>query len=291
MAVCEFTYHRPVSLAEACDLARALGDRCYFLAGGTELLPDFKQARDAAEHLIALDRIPELAGIRSDEGGLRIGALATLSDVGASAVVREAFLPLAEAALTVAGEQIRNQATIGGNFCRAVPCADTPPICIAGEARLRLSNGHRERTLAAETFFLGPRKTALCAGEILVEIQIPPQPTHSGASYQRFSLRKGSALAVASAAARVVLRDGSIESARVVLGAVAPIPLLVERCGEVLAGHAPSEERLARAAEAAAAGAQPITDVRGTAEFRRELVRVLTARALKAAVRRAGGAA
>jgi carbon-monoxide dehydrogenase medium subunit len=289
MAVGELTYHRPSSLAEACQLARSLEGEAAFLAGGTELLPDFEQGRDSTGHLIALDRVPGLSEIRRDDDDLSLGALVTLADITTSPTVRDVFLPLAEAARTVGGEQIRNLATIGGNFCRAVPCADTPPICIAAGATVTITDGDRSRSLPAEDFFTGPRETVLERGELVSEIRIPSPLPGSGASYQRFSRRKGSALAVASVATALTLRDGAITNARVVLGAVAPVPLLVHECTQLLSGRPPSNTLFASAGRAAAKAARPITDLRGTAEFRRELVDVLTRRALRQAIERAGG--
>ena len=203
MAITAIAYHRPASLAEACELGRQLGADAAFLAGGTELLPDYQRERETARHLIALDTIDELHGIRVDGTTLRIGALATVAEVASSPLVRQWFLALAEAARAIGSPQIRSRATIGGNFCRAVPCADTPPSAVVAGARLRLVGPGGERQLDAADFFVGPRQTVLQPGEVLVEIVLPAQPEHSGASYQRFSRRQGPALAVAAVAARV----------------------------------------------------------------------------------------
>lgn len=287
MSAVDCTYHRPASLADACALGLRLGADAAFLAGGTELLPDFHRGRESATHLIALDRITELTRIRADAGELFIGALATIGAVAASPEVG-AWLPaLAEAARALGSPQIRSLATIGGNFCRAVPCADLPPVGIVAEARLRLAGVQGTREVSAEEFFVGPRKTVLEPGEILQEIVIPPQPAGAGTSYQRFARRRGSALAVASVAARVVLEGETIVEARIALGAVAPIPCLALRAGALLQGHPLSADRCAQAAAAAAAAARPITDIRGTESFRRELVEVLTRRALEEAAGRA----
>jgi carbon-monoxide dehydrogenase medium subunit len=146
-----------------------------------------------------------------------------------------------------------------------------------------------ERILAAENFFTGPRQTVLRHGEIMVEVLIPIQPAGSGASYRRFSRRKGAGLAVTSVAARLVIAGGTIADARVALGAVAPVPLPAADCCLALVGQKPEAGVFEAAAEKAAAESQPITDIRGTEEFRRELVRVLTLRALEESCMRAGG--
>lgn len=288
MQIPDFSYHRPASIAEACELGRSLGREARYLAGGTELLVDLREKRRSIRHVIALRDIPDLGAIHLQDGLLRIGALATLEEVAESEEVRKAYPALREAALTIGSVQIRNRGTIGGNFCGAVPCADTPPICIAGGARLRIVGVEGERSIPAEEFFIAPRESALEPGELLAEVLIPAQPPASGASYQRFSLRHGSSLAVASAAARIVFAQRKIAEARVVLGAVAPVPLPAEACSALLAGAPPSEELFRRAAETAAAEARPITDIRGGEAFRRDLVEVLTLRALLEAAARAG---
>lgn len=287
MALCEFSYHRPETLLETFALSRRLGGGTLYLAGGTELMPDFRRGAETAAHLIALHGVPELAGISTKGGQLRIGAMTTIREVGASAEVRQLLPALAEAALSLGSPQIRSLATIGGNFCRAVPCADTPPPCIAAGAAVRLASADGERTVSAEAFFVGPRKTILRPGEVLVEVLIPAQPPSSGASYQRFALRRGSALAVASVAARLVLDGERIVEARVSLGSVAPVPLLASRAMSLLEGQPPTEEVFARAAVSAAAEARPITDIRGTEPFRRHLVEVLARRAFAEAAHRA----
>lgn len=291
MRLCDFTYHRPGTLTEAFALARSLGEQALFLAGGTELLPDFKRGRDSARHLISLRDIPSLGEIRDDGEFLHLGAMASLEEVATSPLILRAFPALAEAAAVVGGIQIRHQGTIGGNFARAVPCADTPPPCLVGRARVRLVGSDGERTLPAEEYFTGPRQTVMRPGEILQEILLPVQPEHSGASYQRFALRRGAALPVASVAARLVLEGETIREARVALGAVAPVPLLTAGCARILDGESISADLFARAAKVAAAEARPISDIRGSAAFRRDLVEVLTVRVLREAAARARGGA
>jgi CO/xanthine dehydrogenase FAD-binding subunit len=291
MACRDITYHRPQSIAEACQIAGEYGIQSRFLAGGTELLNDLESGRDRADHLISLRGITDQSEIGTANGELRIGAFATLSAVAAAPDVARTLPALREAILTMGGQQIRNRATIGGNFCRAVPCADTPPVCIAAGARLEIVGATGARTLPAAGFFVGPRQTVLDATEILTEIRIPVPPAGLGASYQRFSLRRGMAVAVAAVAALLRLDGDEITSARVVLSAVAPVPLLVAECSELLVGRKPAPDLFAQAGVVAAAAAQPVTDLRGSAEFRRDLVAVLTPRALREATRRAQGEA
>jgi CO/xanthine dehydrogenase FAD-binding subunit len=289
MTIAATDYHRPASLAEACALGRHYGSDAAFLAGGTELIPDYQRERETARHLIALDTIRELRGISEERGLLRIGALTTIAEVAASPFVRARLPALADAARAIGSPQIRSMATIGGNFCRAVPCADTPPAAIACAARVRLVGTLGARELDAEHFFTGARTTALDAGDVLVEIVVPAQPAHSGTSYQRFARRRGPALAVAAVAARVTLEQGRITGARIVLGAVAPTPLIAARAAALIEGEPPSDALFERAGALCAEDARPISDLRGSADYRTELVRVLVRRALHEAVARAAG--
>ncbi len=286
-ATAPLSYHRPKRLAEACALGARLGADAAYLAGGTELVPDYRRGRETAKHLIALGGIPELCGIRVEDGALHVGALTTVAEVARSGIVREWLTAFSEAARSLGSPQVRSIATVGGNFCRAVACADLPPAAIVGRARLKLVSVGDERVIDAADLFAGARQTVLQRGEILAEIAIPPSGAHTGTSYQRFSLRRGMALAVASAAARVVLSNGKIANAAVALGGVAAASAIVPGVNELLAGERPNETLFAEAGELCARAAQPITDVRGTQEFRREVVAVMARRALETAAERA----
>jgi CO/xanthine dehydrogenase FAD-binding subunit len=289
MACGDYVLHRPGTLGEACALGERFAGSAAFLAGGTELLVDLRSGRKRVAQVVSLAGVPELKELRVDGDWLKIGALCTLGDIAASPIVKEFFPPLCEAILSMAGRQIRNLGTMGGNFCCAVPCSDTPPISIAAGAELVLAGPKGERTVPATEFHRGPRETVLKPGEILREIRIPAQPANSGASYQRFGLRRGMSLSVAAVAARIDLTDGLIEKARIVMSAVGPVPLVAERAADAVVGQAPSPEVFAAAAEIAAEESQPITDLRGSEQYRRDLVRVLTGRALEVAARRATG--
>jgi carbon-monoxide dehydrogenase medium subunit len=276
-------------MAEACALGREYGRKSAFLAGGTELLVDLRSGRKEVCHVISLGGLPELKHITAEAEVLRIGAVVPLSDIAESAAVQEFFPALSDAIGTMAGRQIRNLGTMGGNFCCGVPCSDTPPISCAADASVQLSGPDGVRTLPARQFVLAPRVTALNPGEILTEIRIPRQPAGSGAAFQRFSLRRGSALAVASVAVWVRMDAKVIAEARIFLGSVGPTPLAATAAAAGLLGHAPSAELFAAAGAQASAEAQPISDLRGSAQYRRDVVAVLTVRALEQACRRAEG--
>jgi aerobic carbon-monoxide dehydrogenase medium subunit len=284
-----FTYHRPETIDEACSLAVSLGDRTHFLAGGTELLTELKRGRVDAANVISLKGIEALSGIHVDDDALHIGALTRLEDVARSSDVRETFPVLAEAVSAIGCLQIREQGTIGGNFCGAVPCADSPPACIVAGATVRIIGTGGDRTSAAEDLFLGPRETTLAAGEILAEIRLPIPAQGSGAAYERFALRKGMAVAVASVAAGLRMDGDTVAQARIALGAVAPVPLLALDAAAALVGLPVTEEVIAEIGALAAKEAKPICDVRGSDEYRRGIVAVLTRRALIRAANRARG--
>lgn len=288
MYVPDIEVHQATTLEEAVAALRRHAPDARLLAGGTDLLVDLKTGRVRAGHLISINRLAALRGITEEDGALRIGALTVISQLSRSPIVRERFAPLLDATREMAAPQIRNVATVGGNIASAVPCADLPPILIAMNASVRLWSPTGQRDVPLQEFFVGPRCTVLQAGEVLTTIFVPGLPPQFGAAYARFALRDGNAIAVASIAASLLLdRDHTVRAARIVLGAVAPVPRLVEAATAELRGRPANDDAFKRAAEISRQAAEPISDVRGSADFRRELVAVLTRRALTDAYRRA----
>ena len=228
-----------------------------------------------------------MRGLFAKDTALRIGALTTAGQLGTDPIVAERFPAIVDATRDMASPQIRNVATVGGNITSAVPCADLPPILMVMNASVVLRSQAGERSVPLDSFFMGPRATALRRGEVLAEVIVPSLPRRFGAAYARFALRDGNAIAVASVAAGLLLGDdNTIREARIVLGAVAPIPKLVEQADALLVDRLADEGAFRAAAAAAMESAEPISDVRGSADFRRELVGVLTQRALNAAKER-----
>lgn len=289
MAIAADAYHRPRTLDAACALGREYGADGAFLAGGTELLPDFQRGREKARHLIALDAVDELLGVHTVDGALHLGALTTMAHIARSTQVGAFSQALCAAAASVGSPPIRSRATIGGNFCRAVPCADTPAPCIAAGAQVRLAGPAGVREIPAESFFVGSRRTALMPGELLVSVILPPQPAQSASSYQRFTRRRGSALAVASVAVRLSLHNNLVAAARVAYGAVSATPILSARIEEMLVGQVPSEALFEQASLVSIEEALPAVDVRRSDSLRRSVLPVLTRRALIEAAERAAG--
>jgi CO/xanthine dehydrogenase FAD-binding subunit len=282
-----FDYAAPRSLAEALDLL-ARNPRARPFAGGTDLLVQMRAGQLDPDLLVDLKHIPELNELDCDGSGtLRLGAAVPCCRIYEDERVRRYWPALAEVAEMIGGIPIQSRASLGGNLCNAAPSADSVPVLIALRAVCRIAGPLGERRIAVEEFCTGPGRTVLGPGELLVGFEIPPPEPASGACYLRFTPRAEMDIAVAGAAAAVRLSNGVIAWARVALAAVAPTPLLVREAGDWLADKAPTEENIREAAELARKAAQPITDMRGTAEQRRHLVGVLTRRALQQAIARA----
>ncbi len=292
MHIPDFELHEATSLLDASRLLSKHAPGARVLAGGTDLLVDLKSGRDRASHVISIRNIPEMRTIRLADSGLTIGATATLADLDDFVAPLPAYSPIGDATTQMAAIQIRNMATVGGNIGSAVPCADLPPILIAMGSSLTLESTRGERTIPLEEFFLAPRATVRHDDEVLKSVFVPAPAPLCGSAYERFSLREGNAIAVAGVAARIDLdAEGAVRAARISMSAVAPTPGLVKSAGAALIGRPLDEATLAAAADAAAKAAQPICDVRGSAEFRLEIVGVLTRRAVKRAHQRAKEAA
>ena len=289
MKIADVEYHTPDSLKEACALLSRYSRKAGVLAGGTDLLVDLKTEAVACNHIVSLKNLGELKEISYDrKGGLTIGALATHGEISANRTILKHYPELSEAAFTLANPQIRNTATIGGNICSAVPSADAPPLLMAMNASAVLVSVRGERTILLADFFKGPRKTAVKPGEILTYILVPPRPAGTGAAYVKYALRDATALAVVGVGAAVMMGGGTCKGARIVLGAVAPTPLIARRASEYLSGKAIDEAVAAEAGRIAREESRPISDVRGSAEYRRSLVETLTGRAVLKAAERAG---
>lgn len=283
MSLSDVRLHSPRTLPEAFELLDEL-EGARILAGGTDLLVDIKQGLVKAKHLIALQHIEVLRTIDTQDDKIRLGAMVTPQEISTHPLVTEHLPALGEAARSMASTQIRSMATIGGNIASAVPSADLPPslMVMGASVSLECSGGSRDISLA--DFFTGPRDTVCGGGEILTGIFIPHPPPNSGTSYQKLTLREANALAVASAASFLTLSKEAINRARIVLGAVAPTPLLASDASGFLVGKKPSDRLFQEAAVRAHEESQPISDIRGSIWFRKELVRVLVYRSLKRAL-------
>jgi CO/xanthine dehydrogenase FAD-binding subunit len=287
----KFAYFAPQSLSEALAVFREQGEGGRALAGGTDLVVQVKEGGKIPDpaYLVSLRRVPELRGIEFSEGeGLRIGAAATMTEIAQSPLILERFHILADGAGIIGSIQTRNMATVGGNVCNGAPSADTAPPLLACEATAVIAAPDGEREVPLEELWLGPNETALRPGEVLRELRLPTQPANTGGVYQRHTPRKQMDVAVVGVGALLTLgQDNRIDRARVALGAVAPTPIRARQAEAALEGNTASEPLFSQAAETAASEASPVSDIRGSAGFRRHLVRVLTERCLREAARRA----
>jgi CO/xanthine dehydrogenase FAD-binding subunit len=282
-----FDYAAPVSVGEAVGLLAAQpGAR--MLAGGTDLLVQLRSGRKQTDLVVDVKRIPELNAVHYDaQLGLTIGAAVPCYRIYGDQTIARHYPALAEVACLIGGTQIQGRASIGGNLCNAAPSADSVPLLIAFGATCQIAGTKGTRELAVEDFCLAPGRNALQPGELLVALHLPAPKPYSGARYLRFIPRNEMDIAVAGAGVEVVLHNGTFLSARIALASVAPTPLFVPEAAAALAGKPVNEFSIATSAAVARSAAKPITDMRGTAAYRRHLCAVLTRRALEAAVERA----
>ncbi len=281
----EFDYYSPATLPEAIDVLARHNGGARVIAGGTDLLLKMKAGafRTPPKAVVNIKRIPELRGL-SYTAQLNLGALTTLEEIRRSPVIREHYPALADAASTMASVQIRNLATVGGNLCNGAPSADLAPILIALNAIARIAGAGGERRVPLEEFFTGPGATVLQPGELLVALKVP-RP--SGTSlYLKHSPRECMDIAVVGVGLAVEVKTSrrEVSTARIVLGAVAPVPMRARRAEEELMGGPLTGERVDRAAKMAAEECKPIDDVRGSAWYRRRMVEVMVRRGLEAII-------
>lgn len=285
-----FDYATPQSVADAVVLLNEHGENARVLAGGTDLIVQLRENRRRAEVVVDIKGITEANELSYDVStGLTIGSAVPCYRVYGDAAIAAAYPGLMDATSLVGGTGIQGRASLGGNLCNGSPAGDTipPMIVLGGVARIAGPDGTRE--VAVEDFCTAPGRTVLAKGEFLISLHFPTPEAHSGAYYLRFIPRNEMDIAVVGVGTSVVLSDdhSRFVSARIALAAVAPTPLFVREAGDALAGQAVSDESIQKASEIAQAAARPISDMRGTAEYRTHLTGVLTRRVLNGAVQRA----
>jgi len=286
-----FEYFEPKTIKDTTSLLIKYRGRANLIAGGTDLVVRMKQNMINPQYLINLKNIPNLSYIRYDDnGGLRIGALTTLQEIESSAVIREKYGMLSYAAHKMATVQVRNLGTIGGNLCNASPAADTAPPLIGFEANASIVGSSGERSVAVEDFFLGPGETTLREDEILSEIRVPIPSPQTGAIYLRLAARSAKDIPAVGVAVVINLDNKKkvCRDVRIVLGAVAPTPIRAKSAEKVIKGNEIDDVLAAETARLASEEANPISDLRSSAEYRREIVKVLTKRGIKKAWELAG---
>ena len=274
-----FAYHSPKSLAEATALLAKLGDGAKVLSGGQSLIPLMKLRLTSPPHVVDINGIPGLAYLKEADGFLRIGGLTRESDLDESELIRTRYPLLHDTCKVIADPLVRNLATVAGNLAHGDPANDHPAAMLALGARVVVVGGKGEREIPIASFFTGPFETALGPDEILTEIRVPVPAARSGGAYVKMERKVGDFATAAVAC----------ESVGIGLTNVGLTPIQASRAEAALKGKKPDEAAIAEAAKLAADTAQPSDDLRGPAEYKKDLVRVLTARALRRALERAAG--
>lgn len=282
-----FDYVAPRSIGEAISILRKYDGKAKVIAGGTDLLIQIRNKEIVPEYVVDITSIPELDRIRYDEKeGLRIGALTTIRALETSTEIHQRYPIISEAASQLGSMAIRNVATIGGNLCNAAPSAESAPALIGLSGVVKIVGPEGERVVPLEGFFTGPGGTILKREELLVEIQVPiPSPNTRGI-YLKHSMRGTIDLAIVNIAVIVTLGSQSkvCEDIKIVLGAVASTPMRMKKAEEVLRGKRIDEDLINKSAQVASGEARPISDVRASAEYRKEMVKVFTKRAVREAL-------
>lgn len=278
----------PRSVDEALRVLSDRGSDAKLLAGGTDLLPQMKNGLLKPGCVIDLSGVASARALQADARGLRIGAAVAARTLERDATARATYTSLAESGALVGSVQIRNLATLGGNLCNAAPSADMAPPLLALDAEAVIVGPKGERRVPFADFFVDVRRTVLAPDEILLEIFVPAPGPRSGGNYLRHTPRRELDIAVVGVASQLTLSNGVCSKARIALAAVAPVPLRARAAEQALEGKPVTVEAIERAAELAVGVAKPISDQRGSADYRRHLVRVLTRRTLRTALARAG---
>lgn len=288
MRLPKFDYFAPTTLEEALSLLAEQGEDARVMAGGTDVMVKMSHGLLKPKAIIALRAIESLDAIRFDpNGGLSIGATARLADVASHADILRHYPAIAHSVQVMANVEVRNMGTVAGNLCNAAPSADTAPPLITMGAEVILKSVEGERRLSLDQFFKGPGLTAMEPGEIMTSIEVPIPPQSSGASYKRISGRCGVDIAAVGVGAMAIFDGRACAQARIVLGAVAPVPMRAVKTEALMQGKEWTQELIEKGGEEAAQEAKPISDVRASADWRKRMVAVLTRRALEEARERA----
>jgi aerobic carbon-monoxide dehydrogenase medium subunit len=280
-----FELHTPSTVSEATSLLKSVKDS-KALAGGQSLVPLMKLRLVSPAHLVDLGKIPGLSYVREEKGRVLIGSMTTHNEVATSPVVSERCVTLSEAASRIGDHQVRNRGTIGGTICHADPAGDVPAAVVALDAELKVAGQSRGRVIRARDFFEDVFTTSLRRDEIVTEVRVPVLPPRSGGAYLKLG-RGASDLATVGVAAVVTLdKKGACKDVRLGLSGVGSTPIRATKAEAVLKGEAPSDDLLAEAGEKASEMTNPSSDIRGSAEYKREMVKVYVRRAIRQSLAR-----
>lgn len=285
----DFEFEQPQSLSEAVQLVKEHQGSARMLAGGTDIIDQIRMGRYQPEYVIDIKKIPELNILELSGEGLRLGAAVPCYQIYGNEEIASKYSALTDSCSIIGGTQIQSRASVGGNLCNSGPAGDSIPALFALDATCVINGENGERTVPVAEFCTGPGKNVLEPGELLVELRLPARPANSGSHYRRFIPRNEMDIAVVGVGVSVELDDSgeNFVSARIALGAVGPKVIDATEAADSLKGQPVNDETIEKAAEIAKSLATPISDMRGTKEYRIHLTGVLTKRVLLKAIERA----
>jgi carbon-monoxide dehydrogenase medium subunit len=282
----DFEYLQPKELGETLQLLGSFAGKAKVLAGGTDLVLLLQQGLVKPSHVIDISNVQGLNYIREENGYIKIGATTKMRDIETSKIVKSTVPMLAEAAQLVGEIGVRNIATLGGNLVNASPAADSAPPLLVLDASLKIRKAKSERTIKLCDFFLHVKKTVLEPEELVTEVTVPIPPQRSGGAFFRLAKRGGNVISIVSAAAMITLSGRVCSVARIAMGSVAPTPIRTRSAEKILEGAEPTEERIRAASEKALEEIKPISDLRASADYRKEASKVYVRRAIQEALKR-----
>ena len=283
----KFEILKPATLAEASAMKKQYGDAARFYAGGTDILVMMREGKMSVEYLIDIKGLAELKNIKTLECGcLKIGAACTFNEIIANEKIKSDYPELVDGMARIGSLQVRNLATIGGNIANAIPSADSAPCLLIADAKVEIASAEGIRQVPVCEFWLGHRKTVLQEGELISAFILPAKKPNAGAYYYKYTRRKAMDIALFGVGVYVEMTDGKCTDARVAMATAAPTPIRVKEAEEYMIGKALTEEELKQAGEIAAAAINPRSSVRSSAEYRKQLAKVLTPRAAAKALSR-----
>lgn len=282
-----FEYFEPETVGEAMGILSTYGTKAKVLAGGIDLVARIRQREIQPECVVCIQKLPSLDYIGGDKAtGLRFGALATLRSIELSPAIQKDYMVLYEAVHQIASVQVKTMGTAVGNLCVATPASDLATTLLALEAKLTIVSRVGERTIPLENFFIGVNQTVLEPSEIVTEVLLPSLPAGTVGTFMKLT-RSAVDIAKVNVAVAVTVTDNICKEAKIALGSVAPTVIRAREAEGILNGQKLEPKIIAAAAEAAAEETKPITDIRSTAEYRKETIKVLVRRAIEKALVRA----
>lgn len=274
-------FFAPEHISEAFNILNKFGEEITLIAGGTDILPNYPQRAFRPKLFVDLTNIRELTGISGTRKEIVIGAAETCSQIVHSEVINKNLPLLVEAAKNLGSPQCRNLATIGGNLVSAVPSADLAPPLLAYDAKVALKRDKAQRDVNLADFFTGPKETVINTGEILTKVIIPLTPWENKGRFFKIGRRNATTLAVVNGAVLLLYNGSNIKQVRIALGAVAPTPLRVKKSESIILKKGLTRETIDQAVDETLEAISPISDIRGSASFRKHLVKTCLQRALR----------